>query len=340
MDWKFDFLKYAELEPQKYYENKDETPSACAKRDAMINNAGGLYIGTEKHDGEWAMCIIGDGIILIRSRSRGVGGNFGNFTDKVPHIVEELKKFQPGTVLLGELCYLDYKKTSKDVGSILRCLTPKAIARQQDESMKLHLEVFDCLCRDCHDMLNEGYEERYFQAKSMVYGCYGLKYIECTQQATDNFSEFAESIWSKGGEGVVIQRRDAKYAPGSRPSWQSLKVKKHLDDIEVIVTAANEPTREYTGLDPDNWSYHDANGKPVTKYWANHWAGGITVDYKGKAVSISSGLSDEDREWLTSDEASILIKSGQVVAVISAMEETEDGSLRHPIVKRIRTDAK
>jgi ATP-dependent DNA ligase len=334
-----DFNYFAELEPQKYYENKDDTPSARAKREAMLSNKNNEYVITEKHDGEWSMSIIAEDRILVRSRSRGVNGSFGNFTDKIPHIVEELKGFPAGIVLLGELCYLDYSKTSKDVGSILRCLTPKAISRQLDESMKLHLVIFDCLACDGNSMLNEEYNNRLILANDLVQK-YAKHYIHITKIQTENFESFVDAIWDAGGEGGVIQRKNAKYASGARPSWQSLKVKKHLDEIEVPVIAVNPPTREYSGKDSANWQFKDSDGNLVTKYFFNGWAGGITVNYKGKNVSISSGLSDDDREWLSTSEATEMIKSSTLYAVISAMEETEDGSLRHPILKRLRTEVK
>ena len=342
MEFNFDY--FAELEPQKYYENKDMTPNAIAKREAMLSNKENNYIISEKHDGEWSMSIITSTRILVRSRSRGVNGNFGDFTDKIPHITAELKLLPPNTVILGELCYLDYSKTSKDVGSILRCLTPKAIARQEDEAMKLHLVVFDCLCENGISYMDKTYAERIARASIVINGSLktpnNFKYIQMTKWTTNgDFNKFVGDIWDAGGEGGVIQRMDSKYAPGTRPSWQSLKVKKHISDIEVQVTAINAPTREYSGLAPEGWPYKDPDGTLVTKYWYNNWAGGITVDYKGKAVSISSGLSDEDRQWLVTDEAREMIKQGKLIAVIGAMEETKD-SLRHPIVQRLRTDAK
>ena len=75
---------------------------------------------------------------------------------------------------------------------------------------------------------------------------------------------------------------------------------------------------------------------PVTKFYFYGWPGAIVVDYKGKEVSISSGLTDEDRNWLAHTPENIAL--GEVYATISAMEETEDGSLRHPVLIRLRTD--
>lgn len=335
----FDFNYYAELEPQKYYENKDETPNAIKKREAMLSNEGAQYVMSHKWDGEWSMSIIGDKQLLVRSRSRGVNGTFGNFTDKIPHIIAELNQLPAGTVVLGELCFPDLKKTAKDVGSILRCLTPKAIERQKEEINKLHLKVFDCLSWNNESQMNKGYYDRLIIINTLLSN-YQFKYIEMTEFTTEGFEDFVSNIWAAGGEGAVIQRKDCKYAPGTRPSWQSLKVKKHMDPLELPVIYWNGATKEYTGKDSANWPYKDKDGKLVTKYWYNGWAGGITVNYFGNPVAVSSGLTDEDREWLTTEEAAQLIGQGKLYAVISAMEVTDKHSLRHPILERLRTDEK
>src|SRR5574344_1886643 len=340
----FDFNYYAELEPQKYYENKDETPNAIKKREAMLSNENSAYVMSHKWDGEWSMSIVGDKQLLVRSRSRGVNGTFGNFTDKIPHITAELNQLPFGTVILGELCFPDLKKTAKDVGSILRCLTPKAVERQKEEANKLYLKVFDCLAFNGENITNWRYIDRLMKARFLIEGSIAnpthFKYIKMTEWTLDNFEDFVSKIWSVGGEGAVIQRMDAKYAPGTRPSWQSLKVKKHMDPWELPVIYWNGATKEYTGKDSANWPYKDKEGKLVTKYWYNGWAGGITVNYLGNAVAVSSGFTDEDREWLTTDEAAQLIAQGKLYAVISAMEVTDRHSLRHPILERLRTDEK
>ena len=54
-------------------------------------------------------------------------------------------------------------------------------------------------------------------------------------------------------------------------------------------------------------------------------------------VRVASGLTDEDRAWLATDEAAKAIAEGALVAVVSGMEVTED-SIRHPRLIRLRTD--
>ena len=77
---------------------------------------------------------------------------------------------------------------------------------------------------------------------------------------------------------------------------------------------------------------------PVTKFHFKRWPAGVVILHKGKKVTITSGLNDAEREYLAG-EGKKDIQSGDLVVVYSGMEETEDGSIRHPVVIRLRTDA-
>ena len=53
---------------------------------------------------------------------------------------------------------------------------------------------------------------------------------------------------------------------------------------------------------------------------------------------MTSGLTDDDREWLATDEAQQMIKNGELYAVVKAMQTNSLGKLRHPYVVRLRND--
>ena len=114
------------MEPMKYYEGNTSTQKA----QDMINNKDQAYFAMRKYDGEWCRAIITEDGVLMQSRSVSkITGTYGDKTELVPHITEELKDTWPaGTVLLGELAFDDFESTSKDVGSILRCKVDKAIS--------------------------------------------------------------------------------------------------------------------------------------------------------------------------------------------------------------------
>ena len=320
----FNYNKFKNMKPMKYYE-----PGGLQhpKAQEMINNKDDAFLALEKLDGEWARVIIMEDEVLIQSRSVSkVTGTYGDKTAHVPHIIEELlKDFPAGTVLLGELAFQDRSKTSRDVGSILRCLPPKAIDRQKKE--KLCLFVFDCLADSGIDLTEASFEDRYKSVRSLI--PYGTKYVFGVKYRDKDFTEMAQSCWEKSGEGIIIMRKDSMYNPGGRKSWDSLKVKKKLGEIDMKVIDTIEPKKDYDGTELENWKYF-IDGKPVTKPYYNGWKNGVIVEYEGRTIKVTSGLSDEDRAWLATDAAKETIESGGLHAAITGMELTED-SIRHPV---------
>jgi len=108
-------------------------------------------------------------------------------------------------------------------------------------------------------------------------------------------------------EGVVIKTADGPY--------EFKEKSKYWCKVKPIETLDLEVTGFYFG-------------KPGSKY--EDIVGGLIVDYNGVEVHVGSGLSDEQRvEFL--DELPKLIE-------IEYKEVTPDGSLREPIMKRIRDD--
>jgi ATP-dependent DNA ligase len=258
----------------------------------------------------------------------------------VPHIVEELARhWPPNTVLLGELAFDDWTSTSTDVGSILRCKPGKAIARQTEK--KLHFFIFDVLAYNGKDFVAAEYPfiERYkcypeFNKNQLYY-----HHVLNDSGEHSNFTEFADFVWSKGGEGIMIVRKDMLYQPGKRTAWHTLKLKKKLGEITTTVLSTLEPTREYEGTEIDSWKYFtidDNNNKTaVTKPYYFGWKNGVVVDYNGVQVKVTSGLTDLDREYLAKKETQKLISEGKLKAIITGMSTTPDGSIRHPVLVRL-----
>lgn len=337
----FDYDKFFNMTPMKYYDcgGKYESPKA----QEMIQNVGNKYIATQKSDGEWCRIIVNGSSTVAQSRSISkVTGQYGDKTQHIPHIIEEVSCLPDGTVVLGELCFPEINATSRDVGGILRCLPEKAIARQKTHP--LVFKVFDCLAYNGTDISNAPYEYRFNtikQAIDKLNDLRGLQYVMMCNYTLHDFEDFLADILRAGGEGIVIHSKDYAYAPGKRPAWTTLKVKKTTGELEVPVVATLEPNKYYCGEDETYWPYkiEDDDGceRAVTKPYYFGWKNGILVNHNGNDVRVASGLTDEDREWLATEEAQTLISNGKLWAVISGMEITED-SIRHPRLIRLRTE--
>jgi hypothetical protein len=354
----FEFNYWAMLEPMKYYDKIDDTALSAnllAKKYAMIENQNNEYIASQKWDGEWTMFIKDGDNILIRSRSLSkVTGVYGDKTAHLPHLVEEMKYWPDGTVVLGEVCWGELGTVSTDVGTILRCLPAKAIERQKDR--KLIVKVFDILCFDGVNYMDRGYAMR-VESLKLFFSTAWCHYFTPTTFFTDDFQEAADDIIRAGGEGVVIQRKDYGYEPGKRSAWKTLQLKQRLEDMTLQVVATKAPTKEYQGKEVATWEYWEGtdkysgetyrhngpkpkdNGiiwKPVSKAYYFGWKMGITCNFNGVLIDASSGLTDEDREWLASEEATQAIEHGQLYAEIRSMMVASLGGLRHPVIHKLR----
>ena len=332
------------MTPMKYYNNED---TSNAKRQAMIDNKDGEYIATKKNDGDWAMLIHWSrGKNLIRSRSISkVTGVYGDYTEKVPHIAEEMNNWPDNTVMLAELCWDEDGTNANTVGTILRCLPAKAVERQKEK--KLKAVVFDILMNDGEDMTGRTYEDRFINLARATHQLpkeVHNKYIYPTEVIEDNFAEAADRIIAGGGEGIVIQRCDYTYNPGNRTAWKTLKLKQQLPEMELKVVGVLEPKKFYESDCPETWEYeledpmtHDRY--LVTKPYYFGWKNGITVELpSGITTDVASGLTDDDRAWLATEDAAKMIEAGELYAVVKCMSINDLGKLRHPSLVRLRND--
>lgn len=351
------------MEAMKYYNNEND----CPKRQDMLDNKDHLYIATEKHDGDWGMFIHWTkGKNLIRSRSISKVTNvYGDYTAKLPHLVEDMDTWPDNTVVLAEICWNEYGTNANTVGTILRCLPPKAVERQKDK--KLYGLVFDLLMLDGIDFTSVPYAIR-LQKAAEFFGNAGYpldRYFEMTRCFRDYFPERASDIIAAGGEGLVIQLKSNPYMPGTRTAWKTLKLKQKMETAEYPVIAALPPKKVYEGDNPIGWKYwsfttdegeyfinrdfeealyQDEKFKgtqliPITKPYYYGWKNGITIMLpSGIECDVTSGLTDADREWLATPEAVQQIALHQVWAEIAAMSINDKGKLRHPYLVRLRTD--
>lgn len=328
---------FAMMEPMKYYDNPEpKTTGLQQKRIDMIENKDNQYIATVKNDGDWGMFIhYSKGHNLIRSRSISkVTGVYGDYTDKLPHLVEEMDCWPDNSVVLAEICWNEVGTNANTVGTILRCLPAKAVERQKEK--KLFGLVFDVLMWNNADLTSAPYDERlYVMAYVFNYGNYN--YFQPTRIIQSNFAEEADNVIAAGGEGLVIQRKDNPYMPGTRTAWKTLKLKQTLPHMELKVVSVIEPNKLYEGDCPETWKYV-VDGVAVTKPYYMGWKNGVNVDFNGVIVSVTSGLTDEDREWLATEQAATLISNGELYAEVKAMSVNDLGSLRHPALIRLRND--
>ena len=147
-------IDFFNLEAQKYYSTPNSWDTEKKKQNAMNKIFSLGWCGSRKVDGVFGM--IGrnlDGEIFWRPRAKNTKGEFVNKIEWLPQIHDFLNEVDPGTVFLCET-YIPAHQSAKDTTSVLNCLLPKSLKRQENEEYKLHIYIFDVLAENGKSYLN------------------------------------------------------------------------------------------------------------------------------------------------------------------------------------------
>lgn len=359
-------IDYFTMEPMRYFAPASTMSSDTRKikLEQMIES--GDYLFGLKTDGNWSRAVITKERNALQTRGIStVTKTYGEIQDKVMFWDDVYNAFTYGTtIILGEV-YLP-GAIDKDVGSILRCLTPKAIARQKDNPLRWR--IFDVLVLDGKDYMDTGFEERVKLIPEVVKRINsslveGVTYYEMDDSFFDKMAE----IFAAGGEGAVCYRKDSLYVPGKRGphAWDTVKVKQEISsEIDAFITDIVPGEKMYTGKDLGTWqlwenqrtgekvvgSYfgeyqHGGTYIPVTKNYFNNWPAAIQVsvlDRKGNEIPLCkvSGITEEFKTSLRDDPdrwiGCPVTIGGMMVSSAKADSEGNGISIRHPLLKRIR----
>ena len=250
-------MDYFSMEPMKYW-SMSNTISSQERRMKLEQMAeSGDYLFGLKTDGNWSRAVITAERNALQTRGISVKTKtYGEIQDKVIFWNDVVNAFQNGTtVILGEI----YREgdIDKDIGSVLRCLTPKALARQKDNPLKWR--IFDVLCLDGQDLMNIDFEKRIEYIPEVVKRINsslveGVQYYPMDETFFDQMGK----IFASGGEGAVCYKRNAHYEPGKRGphSWDSVKVKQEISsDIDCFILATVPCEKNYNGGDIGHWQF-------------------------------------------------------------------------------------
>ena len=325
----------------------------------------GEWVAQEKKDGAWYQLEKTDeGKVYLFGRT--LSKTTGEYTEKsanVPHIIEWAEKFLPnGTTLVGEI-YVPGGK-SNDVTKIMGCTPANAYNRQfkSDFFEPVHYYVFDCIRYKGEDLCDESTLDRieHYLNYELVDLFDDEQYVEIATTYYDDFASTLKHIFESGGEGMVFKKKDCPYRAGKRTTAsQMYKYKEHMDSIDLVCMELLDPIKEYTGKEIETWPYwwipqtgskhylengrsqfDDRELRPITKPYYMGWKNAMKLGaYKnGKLIEVcrvASGLTDELREAMAFCPEAFINK---VVEIECMSINKKDGTVRHPVFRRVRTD--
>lgn len=350
------------FECMKYWSYPKTYDAKRKKEEIKATVLSGQFIGARKVDGIWGMIIKDlDGNFHLRSRTKNVNGTYADKAEWIPWIVEDLKGIPNGTVLIGEI-YKKGDEGSRKTTAVLNCLLSKSLERQI-KGEPLHFYCFDIVAYDGKSLIDVPIEERIKYVKDKIEPVITPTHVEiATYKSGEDLWNLIGEVLNAGYEGVVIQNKVAKYTCGKRTAHLTVKIKKEIEQtIDAFLDGEYKlPTKEYTGLQPQDWSYwlnmkdntkvntnkyyEASRGEawiPITKAYYYGWASAVSISVMrdGKPFHIGwiSGIPDSMKEGIVNENE----KWKNKVYEITAMEvEKIDGSysLRHGKIVCERTD--
>lgn len=354
----FDKNKIQELYPEaKMYEAQLINKGS----DILLKNAceSGNYFGQLKKDGYWYQFEKHQNYSYLFSRSASTVTKLQ--TEKsanVPHIIEAFQALPIDTILIGEIYYPN--GTSKNVTSIMGCLAPKAIERQNGSYGKIHYYIHDILMYNGIDFVTTKTSnwDRYCILQKIweKHNLNQYDFLELAESWEDDLYARVGDSLAAGEEGMVIKAKDGIYEPGKRPTT-NLKAKQ-VDFADAIIIGFEKPTEEYYGKEIENWQYWEHFGyddieyngfakgfyysvyledkthiRPVTKPHFMDWHNARirigAYDDNGNIVEIGvihSGISDEMKEDMTENPDNYLNK---VVKIQCMSLDKKEKTIRH-----------
>lgn len=351
------------MEPEKYFAPPGTWTKERFREAVLLRIESGEYLASEKIDGNWSRFVRQGDECKQQTRSVSVvTGTYGESQEKIPFIFNFLQKVTTGdTILIGELFTLS--RNVNDVKSILGAGVHKALARQNKDENKLRFYVFDVWMYNGQSFMNTPFEERVKFLKTLKPMLEQNKYIYVAEYVEgEEVFTILEEIFTRGGEGAVLQKKSGVPEPGKRPSWKSIKVKKEVErDVDVFLLKMLPPTREYNGIYIDTWPYwedlrtgekiYEENGmmakrytngapvEPVSKNYYYGWPSAVecgVYDKTGKVWTVCavSGLTDVMKQDMIKNPE----KYNRRAMSVTGMEFTADYSIRHPRLLGFRDD--
>lgn len=290
--------------------------------------AGGACYSQEKMDGRFVNIVVQGGEVLNESR-QGEPTLLDN-----PAFISELEQLDD-CVLNAELTMdgVERYQSNGIIASLISIATKMGDGKDVTKEMKKfeakhmpYRDALDAVRVTAWDILTldeyytrtctRPYDERLVELKLAIQGFNMLSVVETRTVRTvaEVMAHFVEVV-GRNGEGTVVKSTDGVWAD-KKPNYQ-IKVKKELN-LDLRITGFNYGTKG-------------------TKN--EHLISSVNVESQdGKLTTSPTGLSEEEMEFVTENQATLLDKILEVKCSGVSQDSEGNYSALHPVYKHIRDD--
>ena len=271
-----------------------------------------------KLDGYRAIAEISKGNLLLYSR------NGLNMLSRYPTIAAALEKIKTEVILDGEIVLLD-ENGKPDFQKLQNY--------QENKQYQLVYYVFDILSMQKKDLKGILLLERKKLLKKLLKRSASIRYCDHIEE---NGVGFFKKIIASDLEGIIAKRKDSLYTPGIRTrEW--LKIKNHKSQ-EAIIAGFTAPKRSRLHFG----SLLLAQYKRGKLQYIGHAGTGFTdKTLKELMQKMKPLITDKSPfEINIKTNGPVTWVKPVLVCEIGYYEITENGILRHPVYKGLRTDKK
>jgi len=320
------------------------------------------WVAEEKYDGDRRIAQFCDKVVRFTGCRKSVkDGLFVEKTENIPHlsgcagapsmgskvsrkVIAALK----GTVLDGEIVINGVYKNadteagfssdrgglSKFVTAVMGSLRAEAV-RKQVEHGWLRYVVFDCLFYKGKDIRDRTlvYRQRCMREAVSMWALTN-PFVSVAVQRQNEKEKFLTEILERGGEGVVLKRRDHRY--GMRGLWVKLKRTATADVVIMGFKAAKAESKKVDGT-VSRTKYADAGLIGAIR------CGQYYIAMKGKYLKLNTGLKEIATVSGMDDQLRLQLTRGgrKYVGLVIEIEHNgrePTGRFRHPRFNRFRPD--
>lgn len=265
------------------------------------------YAFEEKMDGLRGLVVFetdeqGNKLLTLRNRHYEDKGRLNAQTvlrEELENMGRAIPKLYEGTVLDGEIIADSWNST----------MHLAAMSGVHDGDGRLNFVVFDLVYLMGKNLKDQPWSTRRTLLEKVLSPFTNATSMLLLSALLPPTEAELQRIWSEGGEGIIIKRRDATYEPGGRHYWSKMKFEATAEAVIL----------DYT---PGQGKYSDTIGAVIL---------GQYVNGKMQKVTQVSGMTDEVRRSLTDDNI------GDVIEFLH-FGKTVNTSYRHPQFKRPRPD--